>query len=123
MNVERRNDLIETYFTALDEAEYEPLREAFAPDVRYLYPGGEHLEGLDETMEYFETRRPTKRSEHTITRRYHTEEVSVTEGHFTGEVPGTGPIRADFCNVFEFDDAEERITYNGVYMRPEDRGY
>jgi len=123
MSTESREALIEAYFDVLDTEDYDCLYDVFDEDVVYLYPGGEDLEGLDVAMEYFEERRPTEDSEHNLERTVHTDEVSVSEGSFTGFVPGSGPIEADFCNVFEFTPSDDRITYNGVYMRPKERGF
>jgi ketosteroid isomerase-like protein len=117
MNIERRNELIDTYYGGVDREDYEGMLEAFAEDAEYLYPGEEPMRGRDEILTFFEERRETRNTTHDVFRRIHDEGATACEGTITGELGDDGPFEGAYVGVFEFDDDEEKISYVGVYTR------
>ena len=114
MDAERRDDLIDAYFTALDEGEFSLVEPHLAPDVTYESVGIDALDGPEGVRRYFEELRPFGGTVHEVERRLHAEEASAAEGRVTGEHEGES-IDTGFCDVFEFDDAEEHLTRVTVY--------
>jgi ketosteroid isomerase-like protein len=115
MSTDDRNELIEAYFTAIDDEEPEIARSALADGFVYESLLG-RLEGFDGLVEYITELRSTSDSTHDLTRRIHDEDVSVVEGTVTGLDAEGEPTSADFCDVFEFDDEETAITRITVYL-------
>jgi len=109
-----RNDLIDAYFDAMDAGDLELVRPALADDFVYESLAGD-LEGFAGLETYMEELRGLANTTHEVTLRLHDGAASVAEGTVTGE-SGDGPAQAEFCNVFEFDADEERITRIGVYL-------
>lgn len=105
MDVKQRNDLIETYYQAADEEDYDLLVSVFADDVVYLYPGEEDMHGRDEVYEFFTERRQTTNTTHDVFRRVHDETATLCEGRITGELLGEGPFEGAFVGSFEFNDS------------------
>ncbi|QLG60298.1 nuclear transport factor 2 family protein [Halorarum salinum] len=116
METEQREKLAQAYFDALDESDYESLRSVFSDDVVYHYPKVSVVEGIDNVVEFMTERKPTSNTNHEITRYLHTGEASVCEGYSTGELDGDS-FEGHFCDVVEFDSAENRITTLAVYSR------
>jgi ketosteroid isomerase-like protein len=114
MDVERRDELIDAYFSALDEDDFSLVEPHLAPDVTYRSVGLEALHGPDGVRRYFEELRPFAGTVHTVENRMHSENGSATEGRVTGEHDGES-LDTPFCDVFEFDDAEEQLTRVVVY--------
>lgn len=116
MEIDTRNELIDTYYGAVDKADYDRMLTVFAEDVEYLYPGEEPMHGHDEVRAFFEERRQTKNTTHDVFRRVHDDTATVCEGTITGKF-GDDPLDGAYVGVFEFDDDAERIEYVGVYTR------
>lgn len=112
--MEYRDDLIDTYFGALDEAEYDPLESVFADDVTYHMPS-ETIEGIADLMEYFREHRLPSRTTHELSLRIHGQTASAVEGHVTGELTNGGQFDGPFVDVFVFDEDRERILRMSVY--------
>ena len=127
MDVEKRNEMIDTYYQALRDSSFDEVRDAFADSIEFssfMVPDG--LEGKEEVMEYFEgtgtSIRPVKDPNVDLYRRTHTEEASFVEGHFALEsldedALGEGDAEGDFVGVFEFDDEEEQVLKYAVYYQ------
>lgn len=116
MTETRRTDLMDAYFTALDEDDFEHLQPHLSEQVQFKSSADE-VSGMDEFREYVEEERMISNSAHEITRRIHSDErVSVCEGRVTGDTP-EGSVDGAFCDVFEFDPDEEAITSIAVYTR------
>ena len=114
MDAERRDDLIDAYFTALDEGAFSLVEPHLAPDVTYESVGIDTLHGPEGVRRYFEELRPFGGTVHDVERRLHAEAASAAEGRVTGEHEGES-LDTGFCDVFEFDDAEEHLTRITVY--------
>lgn len=115
MNENQRAALIETYFTAIDEDDFETLQPAVSEDVQFRSSAGV-IDGVDELRAYLTNDRMFSNSVHDITRLVHHPEVSVCEGSVTGETPD-GRVDAAFCDVFEFSPDDESIRSISVYTR------
>ena len=115
--MEIRNQLVDTYFRALDEEDYTSIESAFTEDVTYRLPE-ETITNLDDAMEYFRNRRRPTNTTHEITRRIHDDETSAVEGYVTGEMPDRGEFEGRFADIFEFDPETERISELVVYPIP-----
>lgn len=114
MDVERRDELIDAYFEALDEEAFSLVEPHLAPDVTYKSVGTEALHGPEGVRRYFEELRPFGGTVHDVENRIHAENGSAAEGRVTGEHEGES-IDTPFCDVFEFDEAEEKLTRIVVY--------
>ena len=114
MNTQRRDELIDAYFAALDEDDYSLVEPHLAPDVTYKSVGLEALSGPEGVKRYFEELRPFAGTVHDVENRMHSENGSAAEGRVTGEHEGTS-LDTGFCDVFEFDDDEEHLTRIVVY--------
>jgi ketosteroid isomerase-like protein len=114
MDVERRDELIDAYFAALDEEDFSLVEPHLAADVTYKSVGIEPLDGPEGVRRYFEELRPFGGTVHEVENRMHAENGSAAEGRVTGEHEGES-IDTAFCDVFEFDDEEERLTRVVVY--------
>lgn len=114
MNVERRNELIDAYFTALDEEEFSLVEPHLAPELTYKSVGLDALHGPDGLRRYFEELRPFGGTVHEVENRMHAENGTAAEGRVTGEHDGES-IDTAFCDVFEFDENEEQFTRIVVY--------
>lgn len=114
MNVDRRNELIDAYFSALDEEEFSLVEPHLSPDVTYKSVGIEPLHGPDGVRRYFDELRPFGGTVHDVENRMHAENGSAAEGRVAGEHEGES-IDTAFCDVFEFDDEEEQLTRVVVY--------
>lgn len=117
MNEERRAELADDYFHALDDDDFERLRSRLDEEVQFRSSADE-ISGIDEFREYLEENRMLSNSVHEITRYVHhpDEPVSVFEGLVSGDTP-KGSIEGAFCDVFEFDPETETITDISVYTR------
>lgn len=109
-----RNGLIDAYFNAMDAEDLEIVRPALADDFVYESSAGD-LEGYTGLKTYMGELRGLSNTSHDITLRIHDETASVAEGTVTGESED-GPVEVDFCDVFEFDAGDDRITRIGVYL-------
>jgi ketosteroid isomerase-like protein len=114
MNVERRDELIDAYFRALDQEEFSLVEPHLASDVTYRSVGLDALHGPEGVRRYFEELRPFGGTVHEVENRMHAESGSAAEGRVTGEHGGES-LDTAFCDVFEFDDEEERLTRIVVY--------
>lgn len=114
MSTDTRNELIDAYFAALDEADPELARPGLSDDFVYESLAGP-LEGFDGLADYITEHRSVTESTHDVQRRIH-DDVSVTVGVVTGTGPDGDPVEAAFCDVFEFDDADEAIERITVYI-------
>ena len=116
MDIDHRNELIDQYYEAVDDAAYDRMVSVFAEDITYLYPGEEPMHGHDEVKEFFEERRPTSETTHDVFHRIHNDEATACEGTITGKMKGDR-IEGAYVGIFKFDDETERISYVGVYTR------
>ncbi|WP_411965877.1 nuclear transport factor 2 family protein [Haloferax sp. YSMS24] len=116
MEIAIRNELIDTYYSAVDDADFDRMLTAFTEDVEYLYPGEEPMHGHGAVRTFFEERRKTKNTTHDVFRRVHDDTATVCEGTITGQM-GEDSLDGAYVGVFEFDDDAGRISYVGVYTR------
>lgn len=117
MDIEARNELIDRYYGAVDEEDYDRMLTAFTDAIEYRYPGEDEMHGSDEVREFFEERRQTSETTHDVFRRLHDEEATVCEGRITGELRGEGPFEGSYVGVFEFDEAAGAISHVSVYTQ------
>lgn len=115
MSVDSRNDLIDAYFSALDESDPSVVSDALADSFVYDSLAGE-LDGFAGLSEYITDLRSITESEHRINNRYHADGATTVEGIVTGTDANGDPAEAAFCDVFEFDADETAITRIGVYV-------
>ena len=109
-----RNELIDAYFDAMDEDDLEIVRPALADGFVYESLDGD-LEGFAGLETYMNELRGLSGTTHDVTLRVHGADASVAEGTVTGDSEN-GPVEAEFCNVFEFDEEEQGLTRIGVYL-------
>lgn len=117
VNYQKRNQLIDEYYNAIDDEMFAAFDRVFANNVEYRYPGKDPMHGVDEVRLFFEEERDHSDSTHTVTRRVADNEVTVCEGTVTAERSDGSPFEAGFVGVFEFDDGSEAITRVEVYTR------
>lgn len=117
MDTATRDELIDTYYDAIDAEAFERFERAFAPDIEYLYPGEPVMHGVAEVQTFFEERRGHSGSTHEVHRRVSDREVTVCEGRVTAERPDGTPFDAGFVGVFTFDDVADGIDRIAVYTR------
>jgi ketosteroid isomerase-like protein len=113
---EKRNQLVEAYFDALDEEEYEELPGLFTEDATYVHPSAT-VEGGEGIRRLFAENRRTETTDHQITRRVHGTDATVCEGTVTGEFIDGDAFNGEFMDAFEFDEESERIAVISVYTR------
>lgn len=109
-----RNELIDAYFDALDEEDLDLVRPVLADDVVFESLSGP-LGGVSGFETYMEELRGLSNTVHEVSLRVHDEDASVAEGTVTGE-SGDDTVVVDFCDVFEFDEDDERVTRVAVYV-------
>lgn len=114
MNEGERNELIDLYFEALDAEEASIAKDALSDDFVYVSSAGV-LEGFEGFRTYIDELRSSSNSVHDVTLRVHDEAGSVAEGVVTADSPD-GPVEKQFCDVFEFDENEDRLTRVAVYL-------
>lgn len=117
MDVDKRNQLIDTYYRAADEEDYDLMMSVFSADITYLYPNEPDMHGKDAVREFFEERRQTTGTTHDVFRRVHGDDATLCEGNITGEIAGEGPFEGSYVGAFEFDENAEKIDYVAVYTR------
>lgn len=115
MNETRRNELIDAYFTALDSQDFSIVEPFLADDVQYDTSNGS-VSGADGFREYMDVDRVYTDTIHTVTRRFHLDDVTICEGDFHGVTPAE-TIDGEFCDFFEFDDTTDVLTSITVYSR------
>lgn len=117
MDIDKRNELIDQYYRAADEEDYDRLTSVFTDDIEYRYPGEDDMEDVDQVREFFEERRQTTGTTHDVFRRVHGDESTICEGHITGELRGEGSFEGNYVGVFEFDETAEAISHVSVYTQ------
>ena len=115
MSVEDRNEVIDAYFEALDQANPGIVRGTLADDFVYQSPGGE-FEGGEGIRQYIEEVRTMSNSTHEISLRLHDEQASVAEGRVTGDTADGEPVQVRFADVFEFDEDDAKLTRCAVHL-------
>jgi ketosteroid isomerase-like protein len=115
MSVDSRNDLIDAYFDALDEADPDLARDALADSFVYGSLSGE-LDGFAGLESYILDGRSITESDHRIDDRHHAEGATAVTGVVAGTGPDGDPAEAAFCDVFEFTDDGTAITRIDVYV-------
>lgn len=115
MDEEKRNRLIDDYYTGIDTADRELLRGAFAADILHEHPV-RTMEGLEEFLTFKVDEQPPQDAEHELGRRIHVPAASVVQGRKVGTVAGD-PVDIQFCDVFEFSADDSAITTLSVYVR------
>lgn len=119
MSQDTRSELIEDYFRAVDDPDYDILRAVFADDVTYYYHEGESLQGIDDVVSFLrnnvlEPPGVERTSDHRVIRTIADDSAVVCEGEVDGELDGTA-FHTDFIDVFEFDDSQ--ISMVATYTR------
>lgn len=115
MDRAKREELVETYYGAIDAEAFAGFERAFAPDVEYRYPDEPAVHGVEEVRTFFEERRELSNSTHDVRRWVTDGAVTVCEGVVTAEGPDGRPVEVGFVGVFEFDDEAGAISRVGVY--------
>lgn len=117
MDTATRDELIDTYYDAIDSEAFERFERVFAPDIEYLYPGESEMHGVAEVQTFFEERRRHSNSTHDVHRRVSDQEVTVCEGRVTAERRDGTPLDIGFVGVFTFDNVADGIDRIAVYTR------
>jgi hypothetical protein len=117
MDTERRNRLIDTYYDAVDSRDVERFADVFASAATHFRPGQGTLDGLDEIQRYFREDWRSSETSHTVEKRIHDPEVTVTRMAVSGVYEGE-PFDGRFLAEFEFTPADDAITAYRLY-----RGY
>jgi len=112
----KRESLVDRYFDALDEQQYDELTEVLVEDATYEHPSTE-LQGSDAIREFFAGDRKTEWTDHEITAWLHGPQTSVCEGTVSGAFTDSGSFQGSFMDRFEFDEDRDRIGHVSVYTR------
>lgn len=115
MSDSTREELIASYFAALDNEDPSLLKDSIGEMLVYESLS-EQFHGLDGFQRYMSEYRSFSGTDHDITMHIHGETASVAEGVVVGYDEDGGQIEASFCDVFEFDDSEEALTRITVYL-------
>lgn len=110
-----REETIEQYVRALDEDDSDAFEEILKEDFTYRYADGRIFEGQDETLEYFVEERSMD-TLHDFQTIYHLEACSI--GFGVAEVKGPDGYEAEMCDVFVFDDTDQKLREVKIYTRP-----
>jgi hypothetical protein len=105
----------QAYFTALDSQDYSIVDPSLADDVQYNTLDGAYS-GKTGFQEYMHDDRAYSETKHTVTDRYHLDDVSICPGDFHGVTPDE-TIDGEFCDFFRFDPTEQTLTKITVYSR------
>lgn len=111
----KKDDAIDAYFSALDEEDPSLVQPVLAESFIYETSGGNRLDGYEGFKEYMTVHRGLSGTTHTVNNRVHGDSISVAEGVVTGRDGNDDSIEMNFCDVFEFDSAQE-ITRAAVYL-------
>lgn len=117
MDIQARDRLIDEYYDAVDSREVDRFADVFAPSAIHFRPGQGTLAGRDEIIRYFREEWRSSETSHTVDRRIHDPEVTVTRMDVAGVYEGE-PFEGTFLAEFEFTPAEDAITVYRLY-----RGY
>lgn len=115
MDRSRREEAIEQYVKALDEDDSEKFEEILTEDFTYRYGDGRIFEGRDEALEYFVEERSMD-TVHNFQTIHHLEACSIGLG--VAEVKGPDGYEAEMCDVFVFDEADQKLREVMIYTRP-----
>jgi len=115
MRPEQRSELIDAYFSAMDDERHDLFEKVLANDVVYQI-GDNEMHGVNEVRSFFESG-VMSNTNHNAARRIHGEWGSVCEGTYSAIVDGQGEVEGEFADIFEFNDNEERITRVSIYTR------
>lgn len=107
--------LMDAYFNALDEEDFQQLKSAFTDDIVYRYPGEGEIQPIDDVLDFFKHGKQTTNTTHDVFRRLYNDDVAIAEGHITGEIIDGGSFEGYFCNVFEFNIEAEQVSKISVY--------
>lgn len=111
-----RNELIDAYFDALDNEDLSIVEPVLDESFVYESTAGV-LEGFAGLQRYANELRTTSDSTHTVNLRIHSDDATATEGIVTGLDPDGNPKEGNFCDVFEFTEADDAITRIAVYVK------
>lgn len=117
MDTERRDGLIDEYYDAVDSREVERFGDVFDPAATHFRPGQGTLRGRDEIIRYFREEWRSSETSHTVDKRIHDPEVTITRMDVAGVYEGD-PFEGTFLAEFEFTPDEDAITAYRLY-----RGY
>jgi len=117
MEQQRKTDLINDYYTAVDSEDYEVFDEIFAESAAHVRPGQGSLDGRNEIKQFFEEQRQSSGTTHTVTRRFHDDDASYCKVTVSGQLDGD-QFEGDVISEFQFDPETERIAQYRVF-----RGY
>lgn len=115
MDEAHRNTLIDAYFMALDSLDYGIVEPYLADSIQYSHSSGD-VSGKDGFQHYMDVDREYTDTTHIVTRRVHVDAASICEGDFRGVTPD-GTVEREFCDIFEFNQAEDEISSITVYSR------
>lgn len=115
MSFDKRDQLIDAYFAALDAEDFEQLEPHLAAEFRYVHPDTV-ADGIDGMRAFFDER-ARQDTTHEIHRRLHADGASTVEGRITGELADGTPREGHFCDVFDFDATDDHLTRVAVYPR------
>jgi ketosteroid isomerase-like protein len=104
-------------FAAIDERRFEEFPRYFHPDIVYLRPGFEPVEGLDALVHFYRHVRLIRSGAHRVERLVADGAAAVAMGTFSGELRDGSPTKEPFADAYEFRDGlvAERRTF---FFRP-----
>jgi ketosteroid isomerase-like protein len=117
MDTQRRDRLIDEYYDAVDSRDIDRFAAVFAPEATHFRPGQGTLAGLEEIQRYFREDWRSSETSHTVEKRIHDPDVTVTRMAVSGVYEGE-PFDGRFLAEFEFTAADGAITAYRLY-----RGY
>lgn len=110
-----REDLIDSYFTALDEEDPSLVQSSLADSFVYESLSRD-FEGYEGFRTYMTEFRSFSNTDHRITRHIHGETATAAEGTVVGSGRNGERVESRFSDMFEFDSDDQNITRLTVYV-------
>lgn len=107
-------DLVRGYYRAVDSGEVERLLQFFDPSIRYVRPGFEIIQGMDDLRDFYNHVRPIRRGEHQISQVLIDGRSAAAHGEFIGVLHDGRSVAvgfADFMRIGPTNKIRERFTY------------
>ncbi|WP_129113823.1 YybH family protein [Halegenticoccus tardaugens] len=114
MNVDNRDRLIDAYYRAVDQENYDAFEQLFSDDAHHVRPGQGLLIGGGAVREYYEQERSVAHTDHRIQQRYHGDTATLCTVEVRGK-SSSGPFSRQVVGEFDFISDENLITRYCVY--------
>lgn len=117
MEQAKRNELIDSYYKAVDSENYWVFDEIFTESASHIRPGQGSIDGRAEIARFFDEDRRSRGTRHDVTERIHCNNTSYCKVTVTGNLDETA-FEGDIISEFRFDLDANRIVQYRVF-----RGY